>query len=90
MEEDYALRIPSEMYIPLLRDMTPCRFVYRFETFGGAYCLHLQGSLLCSFETLVLAYQSKRRHIPEKENHQHRCDDLNSLKEMPRVYYYLT
>jgi hypothetical protein len=27
--------------------MTPCNLVDGFKLFGGTYCLHLQGTLLC-------------------------------------------
>lgn len=70
MEDDCVLRIPSQLRIPVLWDVTPCRFVCRFE--GGG---------VCSIETLVLVYQFTRRQIPEEGNlRQQRFDNLSSLR----------
>jgi hypothetical protein len=52
--------------------VTPCGLVGEYESFGGTYCLHLQGwhldpemEAVCSSETLVPTFKSTRLYNPE-------------------------
>jgi hypothetical protein len=54
-------------------NVVSCSLVCRYQSFGGAYCLHLQVRRVqmeaaCSTATSVRSYQTTCNHIPEAPN----------------------
>jgi hypothetical protein len=72
--------------INIIRDVTPCSLVHRYQYFEGTCCRHLQDIEMetgGSCEILVTMYQITRGRAPEDDSilHRHRvmASDLTNI-----------